>query len=171
MLFAGIAILEMYAISCLAVGYFVFSPLHDILRIKPEPCFKVQLTDMLAFPIFFQLAYAILNWSMPDIAWSFRLGVYVSTTFILVSTVIWIYGVRILWRLNTRSWKKRLTFLGVTMPVGVSVSGLAMPYVFICQTPHHFLARLAVLFGTALLVRLTGTWVSRDIPMNELSAQ
>jgi len=161
-LFAAIAILAIYATFCVSVGYFTFSPLSNVVGIKPKAGFRVQLSDVLAFPIFFQLAFGILNWSMPDMRWNFRLGVVVFAVILSISTVSWIYGIRILRRMNTRSWKKRLTLLGLTMPVGLMISGLAMPYIFMCQTPHHFVARFLVVFGVAFAVRSTSVWVSQQ---------
>ncbi len=151
-----------YILCSAIVAYLIFSPFKFIARTRPNDGARFQITDLLAIFIPFQVGFSSLDLIFPGINWNASVAMYVCSILMLITGIAWIYGMRLLWRMEVRNWIKRVALLGIVMPAGLVISSTSMPILMSVQSLEQTVIRLFVLSGTIVFLRFVAVWVRPD---------
>jgi hypothetical protein len=154
-----LAYLLAYFASVAISGYVVFSPFRVHLESKPAQGGRFQIMDLLAIFIPIQIGLAALKTIFADVNWYPELAVLVATAFFVAIFLAWLYGVRLLSRINVNNAAKRVAFLGVVVPLGFLTCATSFLFLVLAESTAQALVRLLVIVTLLLGLRWLGSWV------------
>lgn len=155
----AVACILAYFASGAISGYVVFSPFRFQLQANPIHRGKFQISDLLAVFIPIQIGLASLNTLFADVKWYPVLAILVGTAFSIAVSLAWLYGLRLLARINVNNAAKRVLFLGVVVPLGFTLSATSFLIVVLAASIPQSLVRLLLIVTILLGLRWLGLWV------------
>ena len=159
MLFFGLAFFMAYCVSVYIVLCYIFAGFRSIENLARAKTGTVHLIDFIALFFQFTVGFSFLKWFVFDTASDMRSQAAIAFIVLTFCCVGSFYGVAILRYASVASWQKRLTFLSIVLPVGISVAFLALPILFQSNSISHLLLRLGSLFALAYSARSIAVWV------------
>lgn len=152
------SVIVYFAVTVL-VGYLIFSPFQHVAAAKRVTSRRFLMSDLLAIFLTFQMGFAGINYLFDDIVWNVSSAVTVSSSLLVLAFVSWLYGLRLLWRMDVEHWVKRIALLGVVMPGGFVVSGIAFPVLATSTSAFSVMSRLAIIAALVFAIRALVFWV------------
>ena len=155
----SVIFLGVYFASICAVGYAVFSPFRGIISRPPTGDTRFTVVDLLAVFLPFAIGYAALNGIYPDIDWNTRVSTFFGVTALVITSVAWFYGMRLLWRMRVDNSIKRFLLLGILMPAGFVVPVVALPVTIYVESGAQFGYRFSILACIVIVMRMLSIWI------------
>ena len=152
--------LGIYFATVVAVGYAIFSPFKDIAKRQRTAGSRFQLTDLLAIFLPLQAGLALVQY----LDTRSPTKTIISVIVMLIASIAWFYGMRLLWRMDVRNWFKRIVFLGVVMPLGFVLSGSAVLIIFATNSLEEMVFRSLIVVTLVVGIRVLGIWVLGENP-------